>query len=266
MCWKIATDRGELDANKAKEFFSRIGVKLSLTTAYNPKANEKVERGHGPIVKALVKSFTGKLSEWPKLLPYALWADRTTHNTVTGFMPTELIMGQKPVMPIERNIVSWTALSWEDGMSREDLLATRIRQLEQRPEDIEMAIDRVKGALLKNKESFDKAHRLRPKKIEEGDWVLVYDSSLDNQHSATRKFSKRWFGPYVVKKVEDNATYRLTELDGTHLVVPIAGKRVKILKKREATSIASCEEFLNIDNMKVFVFFIVLIMSKFYKM
>ena len=47
-----------------------------------------------------------------------------------------------------------------------------------------------------------------------------------------RKFAKRWFGPYEVRKVFDNGTYRLSELDGTILRVPIAGKRVKIFKKR----------------------------------
>ena len=67
--------------------------------------------------------------------------------------------------------------------------------------------------------------------------MLVYDSSLDNQHSTARKFSQRWFGPYVVKKVEDNATYRLAELDGTPLALPIARKRVKIFKRRERMEI-----------------------------
>ena len=80
---KIVADRGELDANEAKEFFSRIGIKLSLTMAYNPKANGKVERGHSPIVKALAKACDGKMGDWPRLLPYALWADRTTHSTTT---------------------------------------------------------------------------------------------------------------------------------------------------------------------------------------
>jgi hypothetical protein len=32
--------------------------------------------------------------------------------------------------------------------------------------------------------------------------------------------------------VFDNGTYRLSDLDGTELRVPIAGKRVKIFKKR----------------------------------
>ena len=117
-------------------------------------------------------------------------------------------------------------------MSREELLAIRIRQLEGRPEDIAEAVRRQQEARLRNKSRFDAKHRLRPRKIEEGDWVLVYDSSLDHQHTTMRKFAKRWFGPYEVRKVFDNGTYRLCELDGTILRVPIAGKRVKVFKKR----------------------------------
>jgi hypothetical protein len=71
----------------------------------------------------------------------------------------------------------------------------------------------------------------------EGDWVLVYDSSLDKQHSTTRKLSRRWFGLYIVTKVEDNATYRLSELDGTPLALPIARKRVKIFWRRESPEV-----------------------------
>ena len=62
--------------------------------------------------------------------------------------------------------------------------------------------------------------------------MIVYDSSLNHQHTMIRKFVKRWFGPYEVRKVFHNGTYRRCELDGTILQVPIAGKRVKIFKKR----------------------------------
>ena len=58
---KIVADRGELDAKEAEELFDRLGVKLSLTTAYNPEANKKVERGHGPIVKAIVCACEGRV-------------------------------------------------------------------------------------------------------------------------------------------------------------------------------------------------------------
>jgi hypothetical protein len=97
---------------------------------------------------------------------------------------------------------------------------------------VERAAEKLRTARTRNKERFDRTHRLRPKKIEEGDWMLVYDSSLDNQHKATRKFARRWFGPYVVTSVNDNGTYYLPELDGTRIAVPVAGKRVKAFKKR----------------------------------
>ncbi|WP_208972703.1 hypothetical protein, partial [Escherichia coli] len=44
---------------------------------------------------------------------------------------------------------------------------------------------------------------------------------------------KRWFVPYEVLHVYPNATYKLCELDGTNITVPIAGKRVKLFKKRD---------------------------------
>ena len=91
----------------------------------------------------------------------------------------------------------------------------------------------VDEARKKNKGRFDRTHRLRPKKIEEGDWVLVYDNSLDNQHKTTRKFTRRWFSPYVVTSANDNTTYHLTELEGSRLAIPFAGKRVQIFKKRQ---------------------------------
>ncbi|KAL3687990.1 hypothetical protein R1sor_014299 [Riccia sorocarpa] len=194
---RLRADRGELDTVEARQFFDRYGVKLKLTTSYNPE-------------------------------------DRTTHSTVTGYMPIELMLGQKPIMPMEDDIPTWAAIPWEDGVPREELLELRIRQLERRPEDVKDALDQLQAARVKNKERFDKTHRLRPKEIGEVDWVLVYDSSLENQHSAERKFARRWFGPYVVVTVHDNATYSLRELDGTPLRLPIAGKRIKYFKKREA--------------------------------
>ena len=162
-------DRGELDVEEAEELFDRVGVKLSLTTTYNPEENGKVERGHGPIVKALVRACGGQVGNRPQLLPYALWADQTTHSSVTGFMAAKLMFGQKPIMPTERTISSWATVDWKDEISREELLAARIRQLERRPEDIERAAEKLRVARIRNKARFDRTHRLWPRKIEEGD-------------------------------------------------------------------------------------------------
>ena len=77
--------------------------------------------------------------------------------------------GQKPIMPVERKIASWMAIDWSNEMSREELLAARIQQLERRPDDVEWATTRVKEARIRNKARLDRMHRLRLRKIEEGD-------------------------------------------------------------------------------------------------
>ena len=83
---------------------------MSLTTIYNPEANGKIERGNVPIIKALAKACRCQVSNWPKVLPFALWADKTTHSFVTRYMPIHVMIGQKPIMSIEEKITTWVVL------------------------------------------------------------------------------------------------------------------------------------------------------------
>ena len=70
---KIVADYEELDAQEAEELLNGLGVKLSLSATYNPDANGKVERGHGPIVKTIVHACDGLVGNWRRLLPYTQW-------------------------------------------------------------------------------------------------------------------------------------------------------------------------------------------------
>ena len=164
------------------------------------------------------------------------------HSSVTGYMPMELMTGKTPIMPTEAKVTTWGTLPWKTEMSREELLTVRIRQLEGREEDIAEAARRQQEARLRNKQWFDRKHRLRPRKIEDRDWVIVYDRSLDHQHNTIQKFSKRWSGPYEVRQVYDNKTYQLSELDGTLLWTPVTRKQVKIFKKQE-----EAESYMDLD-------------------
>ena len=53
---RMRANRKELDVVEATSFFERYGVRLRLTTPYNPEANGKSERGHLTIINALVKA------------------------------------------------------------------------------------------------------------------------------------------------------------------------------------------------------------------
>ena len=49
------------DAREAMELSERLGVKLSLTIAYNPEANGNIDRGHRRIVKAIIRACDGRV-------------------------------------------------------------------------------------------------------------------------------------------------------------------------------------------------------------
>ena len=96
----MVADRGELDSEEAREFFARHGVRLTLTTTKM-------------IVKELVKACNGNVKEWPLLVLYVVWANRTMHSSITGYMPAELMTGQALVMPTETEINTSEALPWK---------------------------------------------------------------------------------------------------------------------------------------------------------
>ena len=74
---------------------------------------------------------------------------------------------------------------------------------------------------------------MRIKKIEKDDWILVFDSILEHQYSIVRKFARRWFGPYVVERINDSATYLLRELDRTMLRIPVVGKCINVFWRKD---------------------------------
>mgnify|MGYP007069650067 FL=1 len=86
--------------------------------------------------------------------------------------------GQKSMMSMDDTTMSWVAISWENEMSWKELLAIRIRQFERRPEDLELTLERLNVARLKNKGKFDKKHRVRPKKVTR--WLCKTTISIIN--------------------------------------------------------------------------------------
>ena len=88
-----------------------------LTMEYNPDANGKIEQGHSLVLTTLVKACDGKVKIWPQLLAYVLWADQTTHKSVTEYMLAKLRTRQTLIMPTETTVTTWGVLPWKEEMS-----------------------------------------------------------------------------------------------------------------------------------------------------
>ena len=73
-----------------------------------------------------------------------MWVNRTIDSLVIGFVLVELIEEEKPVISIDETITLRVAMSYEDEMSKEDLLLTSKRQFNRQFDDLELAMDRLK--------------------------------------------------------------------------------------------------------------------------
>lgn len=246
---RIVLDGGAENKGDTAELLELHGVKRIPISAYHPQSNGLVERGHGPIVDSLSKYCQGFPEQWPQYLSLALWADRIAVRRTTGYSAFRLMYGQECVLPVEMSEASWSTVNWFQVRTREDLIIARMTQLDERVLDEGHASERLERARRDNKEYFDRTRRLRSKRLEVGDLVLVHDTRIDTSRMTRFKLANRWYGPYCIREAPEGSTYyRLSELDGTELAESFAGDRLKLFYSREETNREStpvandCEE------------------------
>lgn len=117
-------------------------------------------------------------------------------------------------------------ITYRKGMSSEDLLAARIRQLQKKPEDLDHAASILRKNRMRSKEQFEQRFHTRLCKdhYEPGTLVLVRNSEIEK--SLDRKSKPRYLGPFEVVRRTRNGSYVLQELDGTLWRQSVAGFRV----------------------------------------
>jgi hypothetical protein len=79
----------------------RLGIPQVTISPYNKHANGVVERGHFTLREAIVKACDGKITRWPSKLAEALFADRVTISSVTGYSPFQLLHATDPILPFD---------------------------------------------------------------------------------------------------------------------------------------------------------------------
>lgn len=127
---------------------------------------------------------------------------------------------------------------FQSGMSTQELLALRIRQLEKRPEDIAQAAATIKQARLRSKEQFERLfkRRITNHVYEPGDLVLVRNSQIEKE--LNRKSKPRYLGPYQIVRQTQGGSYVLQELDGAVSRRGVAQFRLLPYMPREGQELA----------------------------
>jgi ribosomal protein L21E len=151
-------------------------------------------------------------------LDVAVFADRITVNSVTGYSPYYLLHGIHPLLPFDLSEATFLVDGFRSGLSTAELLTLRIRQSTRHQEDIERAAHTLRSARFKSKQQFEQRYRkrLRKERYAPGEMVLVRNTRLESS-VARLKTEPRYFGPYVVVERTRGGAYILEEVDGaTH--------------------------------------------------
>lgn len=232
---EIVTDNGPSLMGEFGRIVLKFNVRHIKISPYNSQANGVVERGHYNLREAIVKMCQGRIKEWPNMLSAAVYADRITTRRATGYSPFYLLHGTHPLLPCDLAEATFMVKDFVPGMSKVDLLASRIRQLIKLPEDVARAASILKKSRFRSKEGFEKKfeRRMVQSEYQPGSLVLLRNNSVEDSVSIERKVVNRYMGPYEVVRKTRGGSYALAEMDGTPLRSSVAAFRLIPYIKRK---------------------------------
>ena len=225
--FQLTCDNGTEFKGATEILMEKYRVPVVRISPYNSQANGKIERTHRTYLESIWKVVKGETEQWPNWLGYALWADRITVKRNTGYSPYFLLYGQHPLLPFDVIDKTFHILDWPSARTTVDLLALRMRQLEQKSLILSEVQEVNEEFRKKNVEAYNQRHQHRflLGNYKTGELVLVHNEALDNQFG--EKGALRWHGPFAVVARRPSGAYILQELDGSILKQPVAWKRLK---------------------------------------
>ena len=235
----LISDGGSENQGVVNSLMALYGIKVRVISPLNSRGNGLLETTHKPFIRGLRKLTHGTGKGWPRYLASMKLADRCTVKRATGFTPAYLVQGREYVLPIEADIPTVQSLKFHKEMTTEDLLFTRMRQIDLKDQNIQEALARIARRRLEAKELWDEQHErvTRPagEQLTVDDLVLVKNTQLDKGFG--RKLEFRWLGPYkITEAFPDRNYYQLAELDGALLKKTTHGDRLKKYHQPDVTA------------------------------
>ena len=137
-----------------------------------------------------------------------------------------MVHGTQPLLPFDVTEATYLSPPQDLGISTEELVAIRAKQLAKRPEDLADMQDKVTKFRQANIERFEATHRSRITDFDfqSGALVLVRNSRIED--TLSRKAKPRYSGPFVVIKKTRGMSYVVAELDGSISKLRVAGFRL----------------------------------------
>ena len=201
------------------------GIELAEATAHHHNSAGLVERFNDTLC-GMVRASTDKATTWDELLPFCLFAYRSTPHRVTHESPAYLLYGRELRGPHHVGLLDATPLSTEarrlddDGRAYYDRFIARMRVA------WNVAYHSTRSQQDSDRQERDRKADTSPS-YEPNDRVLLR-VPLDKK---THKLSSQWEGPYRIASpdgVLPNGNYRLTDLKDRRRREEVSGDRLRL--------------------------------------
>ncbi|KAL0453527.1 UNVERIFIED_CONTAM: hypothetical protein Slati_1330800 [Sesamum latifolium] len=211
----IITDNGKPFCNSLiDKLCQKFGFKQRNSFMYYVAANGLAEAFNKTLCNLIKKVVAKSKRDWHERIGEALWANRTTVRTPTQSTPYALVYGVEVVLPLEQQIPS-TRIAIQEGLTEEENTRIRLEELEALDEKRLEAQQRLEYYQARLSKAFNK--KVHPRSFQVGDLVLTVRRPIITTHRTENKFLPKWDGPYVVKEVYTNGTYKLVAEDGLRI-------------------------------------------------
>ena len=204
---------GDRDTRYTSTFFrslmADLRTTLSLSTAYHPQSDGNTERVHRTIEQILRSFVHEDHYEWLTNLPLAEFAYNNNVHSSTGYSPFESNYGFSPRTPL--NLIEPPVDSDQTPKESDDYLHRLLTVHKLITEQLRISKE-------KQKHHADK--RFKPMEFNVDDYVLLSTQNLKMLDNPSKKFKKRFIGPYLITKKISSQAYEL-KLPSTMKVHPV---------------------------------------------
>jgi hypothetical protein len=199
---RILSDRGPQFQRSTvfREVSKLLGVKNLFTSDYHPQTNGACERFNRTLVNILAVATVDSPRDWPKHLPFALWAYRSSVHRSTGETPFRMMFHFDCRLPVDilYNLEMPTPQA-PFGQEIVDSIQRMFANAEKEQKKVQLQnsrlIDRCRHAV-----------EFQPRQL-----VLVYEAERLKRQRAN-KWAFKWSGPFRVLEKLTPLTYRVRHI------------------------------------------------------
>jgi transposase InsO family protein len=196
----IHTDRGtNFTSQIMAALCARLGVRRTLTTAYRPQADGRVERTNRTVKECLTRLLHEHPTNWDVLLPQVSMAINSTVHDSTGFTPFYLTHGTEMHLPVDL----LAALPPPLVRSVPDYVSDLLRRFSTA---YDLALQTMSKQATRSKRLYDASARTIFHQVNDKVYYLKKVPAADDN----AKFYAPWTGPCTVLDVLSDVNLRIS--------------------------------------------------------